>query len=116
MAVFLEKLREARIVIPSNVQRLQACGEPQHPGCFIYSFGTRRLHVAMREGDGGRVTVVVRCGGGFLDFVDFCRRHGSVEQLKLSRRVDSNGKQHIQLVSFRSRGNLKLSERPVSRN
>lgn len=29
--------------------------------------------------------MVVRCGGGFMDFAEFGRKNGSVEQLKLLR-------------------------------
>jgi len=99
MEEFLEKLREAKVVIPSNLRRLGPCEEPLHPNCVLYSFGTRRLHIQVREGDNGQLTLVVRCGGGFLDFVAFVRRHGSLEELKLQRRVDATGRERIQLVS-----------------
>merc|ERR1712178_478494 len=108
MGVFLEKLREAGVVLPENIRRLEACAEPQHPDCYIYSFGTRRLHVATREGDGGRLSLVVRCGGGFLDFADFAKRHGNIEQLRLQRRPDSRCNQTIRLTSVLAKGALQL--------
>jgi len=115
MTLFLEKLAEASIVVPSNFTRVGACEEPQHPRCYVYSFGTRRLHLAVREGDGGRLTLVVRCGGGFLDFVEFARRHGGVEQLKLQRRTDPQGGQTVQLVSVLAGRSVNVHERPASR-
>lgn len=99
MGDFLQKLCEAGVAMPSNIRRLGACEEPQHSNCALYSFGTRRLHLQVREGDNGRLTIVVRCGGGFLDFVAFVRRHGSIEDVKLQKRTDANGKQRVQLVS-----------------
>jgi len=115
VGLFLQKLQEANVVLPENFARLGQCEEPQHPGCFVYAFGTRRLHISLREGEGGRLTLVVRCGGGFLDFVGFVRRHGGLEQLKLTRRPDSRGGQHIQLVSVLTRGTLTVRERPGTR-
>jgi len=111
MNVFLDKLREAGVVLPENILRLEACGEAQHPDCYIYSFGTRRLHVASREGEDGRISLVVRCGGGFLDFTEFAKRHGNLEQLKLQRRLGSACNQTIQLVSVMSQGSVHVKER-----
>merc|ERR1711953_1262921 len=108
---FLERLRESGVTLPENIQRLEPCAEAQHPDCYIYSFGTRRLHIATREGDDGRLSLVVRCGGGFLDFIEFAKRHGKLEQLKLQRQLGNSGSYSIQLVSVMSQGAVHVKER-----
>lgn len=111
MKSFLERLREAGVVLPENVERVGQCEDVQHQGCLIYNFGTRRLHIATREGKDGRLMLVVRCGGGFLDFADFARRHGSAEHLKFKRQADGQlGTQVIRLVSIRANKELRLQE------
>jgi len=113
VALFVDKLAEARIVAPDNILRLEACDEPQHPNCHLYSFGTRRLHLALREGDGGHLSLVVRTGGGFLDFMEFARKHGAIEQLKLQRRTDPQGNQSLQLVRVLGGRTMSVKERNV---
>lgn len=116
MNVFVERLIEAGVVLPENLQRIKECGEPLHPGCFIYSFGTRRVHIAVREGDSGRLALVVRCGGGFLDFAEFARRHGSLEQLRFQRRPESGGRQLVQLSSVLAGRCVRVREMPTAEN
>jgi len=116
MSVFVERLIEAGMVLPENLGRIKECGEPLHPGCFIYSFGTRRVHIAVREGDAGRLALVVRCGGGFLDFADFARRHGSLEHLRFQRRPDSGGRQLIQLSSVLAGRTMRVKELSAAEN
>merc|ERR1719265_2592508 len=110
MNIFVEKLQEAGVILPENFARLEECAEPGHSSCYVYSFGTRRLHINTREGDGGRLTLVVRCGGGYLDFLDFAARHGRVEDLKLKRLSDSKGHGRIQLTSVMSHGAVRLAD------
>merc|ERR1712080_69991 len=44
VAHFVGLLRAEDAVIPENLRLIAACKEPQHRGCFVYRFGTRRLH------------------------------------------------------------------------
>jgi len=110
MDVFLEKLLEGRVTIPENIKRVEECSEPGHASCYVYSFGTRRVHITTREHEGGRLTLVVRCGGGYLDFMEFAARHGKVEDLRMKRLVDSQGHERIELTSVMSRGAVRLAE------
>merc|ERR1712032_1570074 len=74
MGVFLDHLVTAGVVMPNNFQRVGRCGARNDPQpCYIYRFGTRRLHINLRELEGGRLCLVVRCGGGFFDFAEFAR-------------------------------------------
>jgi len=108
--VLLEGLRTAGVTVPDNFKRLEVCKEPQHGNCYTYSFGTRRLHITTREAVGGRLTLVVRCGGGFLDFVEFVRRNGSLENLRLQRLLDGDGERpHLRLTSVFAQGRLNVS-------
>jgi len=88
MTTFVQALQSAGVVMPENIRCLDQCASKQHPGCFQYVFGTRRALMATRMTGEGRLLLVVRCGGGFLDFVEFARRHGSLEQLSLLRERD----------------------------
>merc|ERR1719408_708571 len=101
MSTFVEQLLAAGIAMPENFQRVGRCGARTDPQpCYIYRFGTRRLHISIREAEGGRLCLVVRCGGGFLDFAEFARRHGSVERLKLQRQSEpQKGRQVLRLAS-----------------
>jgi len=114
MDVFLGKLLESGVVLPDNISRIGKCGQPEHDACYVYNFGTRRLHIATREGDAGRLTLVVRIGGGFIDFVEFVRRNGSLEKLRLERRPDSKGHEHIRLSSVMSHGRMQVREMPAA--
>jgi len=108
MTTFLEALEKHGVVMPSNIRRLEACGE-RHPGCFVYEFGTRRVHIATRDGEGGRITLVVRVGGGFLDFVQFVQRFGSLESVKLERHSEDG---MLRLSSVLSQGHRHVRELP----
>jgi len=109
VSILLAKLDEAGMVVPSNFRRLEKCSEPQHESCVTFNFGSRRLHISTREGAGGRLTLVVRCGGGFLDFVEFVRRNGALEQLKLDRLQNTEGEgQQLSLTSVLVQGKRQV--------
>jgi len=113
VAVLLERLCGAGVTVPDNFRRLEVCAEPQHERCFTYSFGTRIIHLSTREGTGGRITLVVRCGGGFLDFVEFVRRNGSLEQLRLQRTLEADvGSQHVSLATVLVQGRRQVKQTP----
>lgn len=107
---FLEHLERAGVALPQNVCRVETCPEARHAGCQVYNFGTRRLHVSSRETPEGRLLLVVRCGGGFVDFVQFARRHGSLERLRIERRVDPNKREVVHLTSVMASGRVKVTE------
>eukprot|EP00747_Dinoflagellata_sp_TGD_P162324 gnl/TRDRNA2_/TRDRNA2_179787_c0_seq1.p1 gnl/TRDRNA2_/TRDRNA2_179787_c0~~gnl/TRDRNA2_/TRDRNA2_179787_c0_seq1.p1 ORF type:complete len:606 (+),score=81.35 gnl/TRDRNA2_/TRDRNA2_179787_c0_seq1:71-1888(+) len=109
METFIERLRAAGVALPDNIRRIGTCEDQSHSSCFIYSFGTRRLHVSAREADAGRLLLVVRCGGGFVDFAEFAMRHGSLEQLKLHRQ-DAQGRQVVRLSSVLSSREFRVRE------
>jgi len=113
VTTFVEGLRAAGVVLPENFQRLGRCGSRTDPQpCYIYRFGTRRIHMSVRELAGGRLCLVVRCGGGFMDFAEFGRKNGSCEQLKLlklQRKPESrDGKMVVNAVSVLSNGTRSL--------
>jgi hypothetical protein len=112
MGAFLDSLRAAGVTLPDNIQRMKQCSDTQHSNCYIYSFGMRRLHLATREIEGGRILLVVRCGGGFSDFADFAMRHGSIEQLKLQRQRTIGSRNVVQVSSVLSNGAVRLNEFP----
>lgn len=124
MAVFVEQLLAAGVTIPENFERVGRCGARNDPQpCYIYRFGNRRLHINIREEKGGRLCLVVRCGGGFLDFVEFARKNGSAEQMKLLKmhRRGVQGREVLQIASVYSNGERRIREmssvnvsRPVS--
>merc|ERR1712118_116140 len=101
METFIDQLRAAGVALPDNIRRIGNCEDQSHANCFIYSFGTRRLHISVREADAGRLLLVVRCGGGFVDFAEFAMRHGSLEQLKLQRE-EVQGRKVVRLSSVLS--------------
>lgn len=113
MSVFVEQLVASGVIIPENFERVGRCGARSDPQpCHIYRFGSRRLHINIRETEGGRLCLVVRCGGGFLDFAEFARKNGSVEQmkfLKLQRR-SSQGRDVLQLASVYSNRSRRLKD------
>jgi len=80
-------LVDAGVELPGNIQLVGNCKEQQHGGCFVYRFGTRRLHVTTQAVDDGRLLLVVRCGGGFADFAEFARRHARSENAKLQSKL-----------------------------
>jgi hypothetical protein len=113
VGVFVEQLVAAGVTMPENFERVGRCGARTDPQpCHIYRFGTRRLHLNIREAAGGRLCLVVRCGGGFLDFAEFARKNGSVEQLKLLRmqRQPTQGRQVLQLASVYQKGQRQVKE------
>lgn len=81
MGQYSEYFRESGIIVPENIRPVGKC-QADHTRCFVYRFGTRKVHLSVREADDGRLTLVIRVGGGFSDFVDFARRHGSLEHRK----------------------------------
>merc|ERR1719313_1751049 len=89
---FLAILEEQGVVVPDNIRLVAPCREASHQRCFVYRFGTRRLHFAARAADDNRLALVVRCGGGFMDFLDFARRHGGLEKLRMCRQLGANSK------------------------
>lgn len=114
MAFLLDNLVQAGVPMPSNIQRIDHCSQPEHDACYVYSFGTRRLHIATREGDAGRITLVVRIGGGFIDFLEFVKRNGTLEKLRFDRRPDSRGHQHVRLCSVMQNGRTEVRELPLA--
>merc|ERR1719401_3250191 len=118
MSAYMEHFIAAGVVVPENFQRVGQCGSRRDPQpCFIYRFGTRRLHLNIREGEGGRLCLVVRCGGGFLDFAEFARKNGSAEQLKMVRmqRTSSQGTHVLQVASVLSHRRHQVHDmRPAS--
>merc|ERR1719350_1427159 len=87
MATFVEAIHAANLQLPENIRRARRCPQAQHPACFVYTYGTRRLHVATRVTNIGRLLLVVRCGGGFMDFVQFSRKHGGMERVRFNRKA-----------------------------
>jgi len=112
MAHFLSSLRDAGVTLPANVQRVGNCQEvPPHTACYVYCFGTRRLHVSTREAEGGKLLLVVRIGGGFVDFVEFAQKHGSLEHLRLEKRdAEERGKHVVRLSSVLSSRHRRVKE------
>jgi hypothetical protein len=79
LEALLGRLSNDGVVAPDNVKRIFACPN-QHADCFVYRFGTKKVHVTERAGQ-----PVVRAGGGFLSFMEFVQRHGVTEQAKLEK-------------------------------
>merc|ERR1712014_462691 len=86
MAFNIGQLVAAGVELPPNIQLVDKCHEKQHGGCFVYRFGTRRLHVTTQAVEDGRLFLVVRCGGGFADFGEFAKRHARSEIAKLQQK------------------------------
>eukprot|EP00931_Biecheleriopsis_adriatica_P058299 TRINITY_DN3465_c0_g2_i1.p1 TRINITY_DN3465_c0_g2~~TRINITY_DN3465_c0_g2_i1.p1 ORF type:complete len:674 (+),score=79.76 TRINITY_DN3465_c0_g2_i1:174-2195(+) len=107
MDSLLDALRQADVVLPNNIRRLQRCRVEGHSNCLVYSFGTRRVHLATRGTEAGRLDIVVRCGGGYMDFIEFARRHGSLEQLRLQRQQGIGGREVVRMTSVLSSGRIK---------
>lgn len=103
----LAHLNADGVDLPDNIELVTNCRETQHANCFIYRFGTRRLHVSSRVENGGRLVVVVRCGGGFVDFLGFARRHGSIELIKMRRQNQGV----LRLTSTMANGRVRVQER-----
>lgn len=112
MTTFVEALEAANVALPGNIHRIEQCRASQHASCFVYSFGTRRLHVATRATESGRLLLVVRCGGGFIDFIEFARRHGSLESMRVERnnQLRASGGGVVRLTSVLSRGKLRVQQ------
>jgi len=112
VAHFIAILEAEGVLLPENIRLIGPCREAAHKRCFVYRFGTRRLHLAARPGEGGRVTLVVRCGGGFMDFLDFGRRHGAMERVRLHRQMEATnapkGNVRICLNSVLSQGRARI--------
>jgi hypothetical protein len=116
VSAYVEHLIASGVVVPENFQRAGQCGSRRDPQpCQIYRFGTRRLHLNIRESPGGRLCLVVRCGGGFFDFAEFVRRNGNVEQLRLMKcqaQATSSGRQVIAVSSVLSNRTRQMKQLP----
>jgi len=113
MAAFVEQLLAAGVVLPDNFERVGCCGARTDPQpCHIYRFGGRRLHINVREAEGGRLCLVVRCGGGFLDFAEFARKNGNMEQLKLQRMQGqrTQGREVLRVASVLSHRERRIKD------
>merc|ERR1712146_769955 len=86
MAFNIRQLEDAGVELPPNIQLVEKCREQDHGGCFVYRFGTRRLHVTTQAVEDGRLLLVVRCGGGFADFAEFAKRHARSEKVELQHK------------------------------
>jgi len=98
VAHFVQLMHQQGVALPQNINMVSQCKEASHKRCFVYRFGTRRLHFAARTMDDGRLLLVVRCGGGFMDFVEFARRHGGLEEIKLRKQLEATGVVRINRV------------------
>lgn len=122
---FVNALQAADTALPDNIRRIQRCAS-EHPGCFVYNFGTRRVHMATRAAESGRLMLVVRCGGGYMDFIEFARRHGRLEQLRIQRKAEPGGREVVRVTSVLSQGKVRAlpaiskasssAGRPISRS
>jgi hypothetical protein len=90
MAFNIKQLVAAGVELPANIQLVDKCHAKEHGGCFVYRFGTRRLHVTTQAVDEGRLLLVVRCGGGFADFAEFAKRHARSEIAKLQHKLPTS--------------------------
>eukprot|EP00746_Dinoflagellata_sp_MGD_P000349 gnl/MRDRNA2_/MRDRNA2_100626_c0_seq1.p1 gnl/MRDRNA2_/MRDRNA2_100626_c0~~gnl/MRDRNA2_/MRDRNA2_100626_c0_seq1.p1 ORF type:complete len:277 (-),score=64.16 gnl/MRDRNA2_/MRDRNA2_100626_c0_seq1:87-917(-) len=95
-------MRAVGMIVPENCAQVAAC-ESGHGHCFLYQYGTKRVHITERK-VAGRIVLIVRCGGGFLDFVEFSKRYGKIEQSKLARDSD----RRVQMTSVLSKGRMVL--------
>jgi len=102
---YMDYMSAASITVPENLQRVGKCAA-EHKNCFVYRFGTRKVHMSTRVAQDGRLSLVVRCGGGFMDFVEFVRRNGSLQQLKLQKQAPAQGA--TRFSSVLSGGRLKV--------
>jgi len=110
VAHFVALLEGEGVELPENIRLIAPCREASHQRCFVYRFGTRRLHFAARSTDDTRLALVVRCGGGFMDILDFARRHGGLEKLRLHRQLQGNGTGTLRLNSTLSEGCVRIRE------
>jgi len=111
---FVGLLEAEGALLPDNIHFIAPCREAAHQRCFVYRFGTRRLHFAARPTDDGRLTLVVRCGGGFMDFMDFVRRNGAVERMRLLRQIGAHSTGRLSMTSVRAAGRVQV--RPAVAN
>lgn len=112
----VERLTEEGLgnAVPENLVLVEKCSLKQHVGCFVYRFGTRRIHICARTMPASKeLLVVVRCGGGFVDFADFVRRHGGHEQ-SLRQRAEAETEGVLRLNSARHGGRLRLTSERAS--
>merc|ERR1712232_710682 len=108
MAFNVRQLVAAGVELPANLHIVDQCKE--HRGCFVYRFGTRRLHVTTQAVDDGRLLLVVRCGGGFADFYEFATRHAPSENVKLQRKLATQS-QVLRLSRAFSKSGLSIGNR-----
>merc|ERR1712196_339186 len=113
MAHFIALAEAQGVALPPNIRLIAPCKEPAHKRCFVYNFGTRRLHFAVRENTDGRLQLVVRCGGGFMDFMNFARCNGALEQLRMQRvQGGHNASGTVNLTSVLAAGRVRVREVP----
>jgi hypothetical protein len=112
MLTFVDALRNADVAMPDKIYRIEESKAAQHSNCFVYRFGSRRIQVATKLTDEGRVLLLVRCGGGFIDFVQFSRRHGSLDKVRLQK-TSEGGRDVVRVTSVLSQG--KVRAMPASR-
>jgi len=81
-------------IIPSNFHRISE---------GVYQFGTRKIHAAILSG-----SLVVRVGGGYMKFVDFVKKYGKFESIKIVKADSSLGQQTM----LRTSGTYKMASSP----
>jgi len=78
-------------IIPSNFMRLSE---------GVYQFGTRKIHATILAG-----SLVVRVGGGYMKFVEFVKKYGKFESIKI---IKAQGAASKTKTVVRSQGKLSL--------
>jgi hypothetical protein len=71
-------LSSSEDVIPSNFMRLSE---------GVYQFGTRKIHAVIMSGN-----LVVRVGGGYMKFVEFVKKYGKFESIKIIKMKENEKK------------------------
>eukprot|EP00927_Polykrikos_kofoidii_P048610 TRINITY_DN42863_c0_g1_i1.p1 TRINITY_DN42863_c0_g1~~TRINITY_DN42863_c0_g1_i1.p1 ORF type:complete len:620 (+),score=72.81 TRINITY_DN42863_c0_g1_i1:75-1934(+) len=107
VAHFIAMAEAQGVALPPNIRLIAPCKEAAHKRCFVYRFGTRRLHFAVRQETDDRLQVVVRCGGGFMDFMAFARRNGGLEHLRMRRVTGA-----VHMSSVLVAGGIRVREVP----
>ena len=110
VADILAHLKSEGHLMPDNIEIIERCSSKGHTRCATYKFGTKVLHVSSQAADAGRLTLVVRCGGGFLDFMEYVKRYGNVEALHWGRQLDSQSRNTVHFTSTLSNGRRQLKE------
>ena len=77
-------------VIPPNFMRISE---------GVYQFGTRKIHATILAG-----SLVVRVGGGYMKFVEFVKKYGKFESIKI---VKAQGGSKVTTL-VRTKGTFKM--------